>query len=81
MSLLSTLHVVQIVIAIVLVAAILLQVRTQELGGAFGPQTTVFRARRGMEKTLFQITIGLAVLFIVLSVLSARLTGHSLLGG
>ena len=68
------LHVVQIIIAIILVGAILLQVRTQELGGVFGQQTTVFRARRGLEKTLFQATIGLAVVFIILSILSARFT-------
>ncbi len=66
------LRLIQIVVAILLIGAILLQVRTQELGGVFGGgQSTVFRARRGLEKTLFQGTIGLAVLFVVLSILSA----------
>ena len=69
---LIVLRIIQIVVAVLLITAILLQVRTQELGGVFGGgQTSVFRARRGLEKTLFQGTIGLAVLFIVLSILSA----------
>ena len=68
----AALRLVQIVVAVLLIGAILLQVRTQELGGVFGGgQSTVFRARRGLEKTLFQGTIGLAVLFVVLSILSA----------
>ena len=66
------LRVIQIVVAVLLIGAILLQARTQELGGVFGGgQSTVFRARRGLEKTLFQGTIGLAILFVVLSILSA----------
>ncbi|MBI4236331.1 MAG: preprotein translocase subunit SecG [Chloroflexi bacterium] len=68
------LHLLQIFVAIILVAAILLQVRTQELGGIFTAQATVFRARRGLEKTLFQATIVLAIVFVLLSVLSARLS-------
>ena len=71
-GLIVVLRLTQIIVAVLLISAILLQVRTQELGGVFGGgQTTVFRARRGLEKTLFQGTIGLAVLFIVLSILSA----------
>ncbi len=72
--LVSLLHIFQIVIAVVLVGAILLQVRSQDLG-VFGAATSVFRARRGIEKTIFQGTIALAVIFIVLSILSARFTG------
>ena len=74
-ALIIILRVFQLLVAILLIAAILLQVRTQELGGVFGgAQTTVFRTRRGMEKTLFQGTIFLAVLFVVLSIVSARFT-------
>jgi preprotein translocase subunit SecG len=71
-ALIVALRVLQMIVAILLIAAILLQARTQELGGVFGgAQATVFRTRRGLEKTLFQGTIGLAVLFIALSILSA----------
>ena len=70
-------HLLQITLAVLLVVTILLQVRTQNLGGVFGgQQASVFRARRGFEKTLFQATIGLAITFILLSILSARFTGR-----
>ena len=48
-----------IIIAIVLVIAVLMQVRGQGTG-VFGSAQTTFRTRRGMERTLFRFTIGLA---------------------
>ncbi len=66
------LNVVQIVLSIALILAILLQVRGGGLGGIFGQADTVFRTRRGIEKTLFQLTIVLVVLFIIVSIVSLR---------
>ena len=37
-------------------------------GGLFGGGEAQFRTRRGIEKTLFQITIGLGVLFVALAI-------------
>jgi len=68
----SYLNVAQIVLAISLVLAILFQVKGGGLGGIFGQQSTVYRTRRGMEKTLFQLTVVLAVLFIVVSIVALR---------
>jgi preprotein translocase subunit SecG len=65
-------NIAQIIVAIVLVAVLLLQVRGGGLGGIFGQPDSVYRSRRGMERTLFQFTIALAVLFIVLSILSLQ---------
>jgi preprotein translocase subunit SecG len=56
-----------------LVGVALLQVRGGGLGGIFGQADTVFRTKRGVEKTLFQLTIALAVIFIVLSIVSLRI--------
>ena len=67
------LNVVQILISVVLSLLILMQVREQGAGLMGGAQTT-FRTRRGVEKLLFQFTIVLAVLFIVVSLLSVRYT-------
>ena len=39
-------------------------------GGIFGGDSTVYRTRRGVEKTLFNVTIGLAVTFFVISIIS-----------
>ncbi|GAH39043.1 unnamed protein product, partial [marine sediment metagenome] len=49
--------VAQIVLSIALILAILFQVRGGGLGGIFGQASTVFRTKRGVEKTLFQLTI------------------------
>lgn len=64
------LNIAQIVLALTLILVILLQVRGGGLGGIFGQADTVYRTRRGVEKTMFQLTIGLAVLFIILALVS-----------
>jgi preprotein translocase subunit SecG len=65
--------VVQIVVAILVVVSILLQNRGEGLGRFFGGGGEVFRTRRGLENSLYYITIGLAVLLIVLSVVNTIL--------
>ena len=61
---------IQIALAILLMVAILLQHRGTSLGGAFGGEGTVYRSRRGAEKFLFYLTIILAVLFALLSIVN-----------
>ncbi|MBI4295928.1 MAG: preprotein translocase subunit SecG [Chloroflexi bacterium] len=70
----SYLTIAQIVLSAALILVIMLQVRGGGLGGIFGQPTTVFRTRRGVEKTLFQFTIALGFLFIVISILTLKLT-------
>ena len=67
------LSVAQIVLALALILVILLQVRGGGLGGIFGQPDTVYRTKRGVEKTLFQLTIALVVLLIIISFLVLRL--------
>jgi preprotein translocase subunit SecG len=62
----------QIIVAVVLILVLLLQVRGGGLGGIFGQADSTFRTRRGLEKTLFQFTIVLVLVFIALAILSAR---------
>ena len=67
-------NIAQIVISVVLVLLILSQVR--EAGsGFFGSAQNTIRTRRGLERTLFQLTIGLIVVFLLVSTWSARFTG------
>ena len=66
------LNIAQIVLSVALILAILIQVRGGGLGGIFGQADTVFRTRRGVEKTLFQLTIVLIVLFVIISIVSLR---------
>ena len=67
-------YVAQIVVAIALILIILLQVRGGGLGGIFGQPDTVYRTRRGVEKTLFQFTIALVVLFIIITIVALRIS-------
>ncbi len=57
----------QMVLSVALIMALLLQVRGGGIGGIFGQADTVYRTKRGLEKTLFQLTIVLAVLFAGIS--------------
>lgn len=67
------LSIAQIVLAVALILIVLLQVRGGGLGGIFGQADTVYRTRRGLEKTMFQLTIALAVLFIIIALVSLKL--------
>lgn len=69
----SLLNVAQIIAAVVLVAAILLQAKGSGIGNLFGSDSSVFRTRRGLERTLFRFTIAWAVLFLVLAIMNVRL--------
>ena len=60
----------QIVLSVALILAILLQVRGGGLGGIFGQADSVYRTRRGVEKSLLQLTVVLAVLLVLLSCLT-----------
>ncbi len=63
----------QILVAIVLTVVILLQAKGSGIGTALGGGTSgSFRTRRGVEKTLFQLTIVLAVVFLIISAWGVR---------
>jgi len=68
------LNIVQLVLSIALVIVILLQVRGGGLGGIFGQSDTVYRTKRGVEKTLFQLTIALVVLFLIIAIITLRVS-------
>ena len=61
----------QIFVSILLVGVVLLQVKGQG-GGLFGSAEGSFRTRRGLELALFRFTIFLVVVFLLLSIISAR---------
>ena len=68
------LNIAQIIVAIVLIGAVMLQVRGGGLGGIFGTQTGTYRTKRGIERTLFQLTVVLAIIFIVISIFAVRVS-------
>jgi preprotein translocase subunit SecG len=68
------LNLAQMLISIVLIVVVLLQTRGADIGSAFGGGGggSTFRTRRGLEKTLFQLTIVLALIFVVMSAASVH---------
>jgi preprotein translocase subunit SecG len=60
------------VLSVALILIIMLQVRGGGLGGIFGQPDTVYRTRRGLEKSLFQLTIVLVVLLVVVALITLR---------
>jgi preprotein translocase subunit SecG len=63
--------IVQMLLAIVLIAAILLQTRGSGFSAFGSADSSIYRTRRGFERTLFQFTIVLAVLWVLASIGSA----------
>lgn len=64
------LNLIQIVVAMSLIAVILLQPQGTGLGKAWGGSGGSYRTKRGMEKALFFLTIVLALTFAILSVIN-----------
>lgn len=60
----------ELIIAVLLIAAILVQQQGTGLGSTFGGESTLYRSKRGVERMLFIATIILAALFAVNSILA-----------
>ncbi len=71
------LSIVQILISLALIAIILGQRKGGGLGNLFGGGggPTITKTRRGLEKTLFNITIGLSIAFLANAILVVMLFG------
>jgi len=70
------LNIAMIITSIALIASVILQSKGAGLGGLTGADTgSFFTARRGIEKVLFRVTIGLSVLFFGLAILTVLITG------
>lgn len=57
-------NIIQIILALLLIAVILLQNRGSGLGATFGGDSNVYRTRRSMEKFLFYATIIISTIFL-----------------
>jgi len=63
--------IVQMMLSIVLIGAILLQTRGSGFSAFGSSDSSIYRTRRGFERTLFQFTIVLAVTWVLVSIGSA----------
>lgn len=68
------LSIVQIVVCVLLVISILLQNRAEGLGQMFGGGGEIFRTKRGLEKFLYYLTIGLVAVLVVTSLVILKLS-------
>lgn len=67
--------IVQILLGIALIVLVLVQTKGSGLSGVFGQDTAVYRTRRGLEKTLFNATIAVSVVFFLVSLLTVMISG------
>ncbi len=73
MTLSSFLMIATMIIALALIAIVLVQGHTNSgIGSVFGG-SDIYRTRRGMEKTLFNVTFLLAGILFVLSLITVAL--------
>ena len=64
----------QILVSAILIGVVLLQVKGSGFGAALGGMSggSTFRTKRGLERTLFQATILLVIVFIFVSFLTVQ---------
>jgi preprotein translocase subunit SecG len=63
--------IIQMLLAIVLIAAVLLQARGSGFSAFGSSDSSIYRTRRGFERTLFQFTIVVAVAWVLVSIAAA----------
>jgi preprotein translocase subunit SecG len=73
----TALQIVQIIISIAMIVLIILQAKGSGLGRLFGGEGggAISKTRRGLEKTMFQLTIALSVAFLTLAIITVAFFG------
>ena len=70
------LNIAQIIVSTALIVIIIFQARSSSAGSMFGgSDSSVYRTRRGVEKTIYNATIALSVLFFALALLNVLAAG------
>jgi preprotein translocase subunit SecG len=71
----DALRIAELLLAISLIVLILMQSRGTSLGSVFGQEGSVFHTRRGAERVLFNVSIGVAAAFLIIGVALGRVAG------
>ena len=66
----NVINIIQIVVGLLLIGLIMIQSKGGGLGSAFGGFGGVYRSKRGVEKALYILTVGLSLLFFLLTVIN-----------
>ena len=70
----TVLYIVQIILGITLIALAMMQAKNLGSGAVFGGSDSFQTTKRGFEKTLFNLTLVVSVLFFIVALFSAALT-------
>ncbi len=65
---------IQIILSITMIVILLIQMKGEGLGSAFGGDSSVYHQRRGLERQLFNVTVVLSAIFLLMSIISALVT-------
>jgi len=75
-SVVTYFYIAQIILAITIMALVMVQAKDAGIGNVFGGSDMgVARTRRGVEKTLFNATIVIGTLFLLLSLVTVKISG------
>jgi preprotein translocase subunit SecG len=75
-SVVTYFYIAQIILAVTIMVLVMLQAKDAGMGNVFGGgDMGVARTRRGVEKTLFNATIVLGTLFLLLSLVTVKISG------
>lgn len=72
MNIQAALQIAAIIVSVLLTILILLQVKGGGLGNLLGGESGlgIARTRRGLEKTLYQLTIVMSIVFLAISIVA-----------
>ena len=65
------LNIAMIIVSVLLIALVILGARNSSVGNVFGGSSPVYHSRRGIERTMFNVTVWVSVVFFVLAIFSA----------
>ncbi len=73
----AVLNIIQIMVSVALIVVIIMQSKGGGLGNMFGggDAPSITKTRRGLEKTLFNITVGLSVSFLAIAIITVLFFG------
>ncbi len=69
------LNIAMIIVSVLLITLIIIGARNSTIGNVFGGDSPVYHARRGIERTVFNVTAWVSVIFFVLAILSVLAAG------
>jgi preprotein translocase subunit SecG len=71
--LITIIYIVQIILGITLIGLVMLQAKNMGAGAMFGGDSSFKTARRGFERTIFNLTVAVSAVFFLISIISVAI--------